>query len=213
MRVIRPRRGLPGSRAVVGGLLVAVGALGTWAAITSAGQTDDAHYVVADHLIAPGQRIASDDLRVESMDLPEGVRSSAFTDPGALVDSVALGPIGAGELLQSGSVSSPDDAEATAQLSFSVETDWAVAGALRVGDVIDVFTTDDRSTTAETRLVLNDVVVRRISAPDDDGLGADRDQTITVGVTSPDTIEDAVTATRTGTVTVVRVTDLTEGER
>lgn len=211
--MIRPRRGLPGSRAVVGGLLVAVAALGTWASITSAGRTNEAHYVVADRLIAPGQRIQPEDLRTVAMDLPEGVRPSAFTDPDALVESVALGPIASGELVQSGSVTSSKTAEAAAELSFSVETDWAVAGTLRVGDVIDVFTTDDRAATAVTTLVLDDVVIRRISEPGDDGLGSDRNQTITVGVASPDAVEAAVTATRTATVTVVRVTDLVEGER
>lgn len=198
---------------MVGGLLVAVGALGTWAAITGAGETDDQRYVVADHVIAPGQRIQPEDLRIESMDLPDGVDASAFTDAADLVDTIALGPIAVGELVQAGSVASAGAAEPAAQLSFSVETDWAVAGSLRVGDVIDVFTTDDRSAAAETTLVLDDVVVRRISEPGDDGLGADRNQTITVGVASPAAIEGAVTATRTGTVTVVRVTDLAEGER
>ena len=211
-RVIRPRRGLPGSRAVVGGLLVAVGALGTWASVTSAGRSEDSRYVVAARLIAPGQRIEPGDLRTETMDLPDRVRSSAFTDPEAIVESVALGPIGAGELVQSGSVATPKGAEAAAELSFSVETDWAVAGSLRVGDVIDVFATDDRAAAAVTTLVLDDVVIRRISEPGGDGLGADRSQTITVGV-SPAAVEDAVTATRTATVTVVRVTDLAEGER
>lgn len=198
---------------MVGGLLVAVGALGTWAAITSSGHTDEAQYVVADRLIAPGQRIEPGDLRTTPMDLPEGVRSSAFTNPDAVAESVALGPIAAGELVQSGSVASSDAGEAATELSFSVETDWAVAGSLRVGDVIDIFATDDRAATAATALVLNDVVIRRISKPGDDGLGADRSQTITVGVSSPDAVKDAVTATRTKTVTVVRVTDLAEGER
>lgn len=212
-RVIRPRRGLPGSRAVVGGLLVAVGALGTWAAISSAGQTDETTYVVADRLIAPGQRIQPGDLRTEVIDLPEGVRASAFTEPDDVVEAIALGPIAPGELVQSGSVASSDAADAAAELSFAVETDWAVAGSLRVGDVIDVFATDDRATEASTALVLDDVVIRRISEPGDDGLGTDRDQTITVGVASPADVANAVTSTRTATVTVVRVTGLAEGER
>lgn len=198
---------------MVGGLLVAVGALGTWAAITSAGRSDESRYVVTDRLIAPGERIQPGDLHTVAMELPEEVRSGAFTDPDAVVESVALGPIAAGELVQSGSVSLSDAAEAAAELSFSVETDWAVAGTLRVGDVIDVFATDDRAATAITTLVLDDVVIRRVSQPGDDGLGVDRNQTITVGVASPETVLDAVTATRTATVTVVRVTDLAEGER
>ncbi|MEO6989807.1 MAG: SAF domain-containing protein [Aquihabitans sp.] len=198
---------------MVGGLLVAIGALGTWAAITSAGRSDEARYVVVDRLIAPGQRIQPGDLHTVAMDLPEGIRSGAFTDPNDVAESVALGPIAAGELVQAGSVASSDAAEAAAELSFSVETDWAVAGTLRVGDVIDVFATDDRAATTITTLVLDDVVIRRVSKPGDDGLGADRNQTITVGITSPDAVVDAVTATRTATVTVVRVTDLAEGER
>ncbi|HEY4378497.1 MAG TPA: hypothetical protein VGM93_15125, partial [Acidimicrobiales bacterium] len=53
-RSIRPRRGLPGSRAVVGGLLVAVAALGTFAVTTGAGRHAVPRYIVARRPITAG---------------------------------------------------------------------------------------------------------------------------------------------------------------
>lgn len=208
---MKPHRGLPGSRAVVGGLLVAVGAIGTWVAATGSSSGPDETFVVADGLIAPGQRIEADHVRSIQLDLPDEVRAAVFTDAEAVIGSVALGPIEAGELVQAGSLST-GSVEPSAELSFSVETDWAVAGTLRVGDRIDVYATDDRASATSTELVLHEVVIRSISSPGGDGLGSDRSQTITVGVADPAAVESAVTATRTATVTVVRVTDLAEGE-
>ncbi|HEY4376975.1 MAG TPA: SAF domain-containing protein, partial [Acidimicrobiales bacterium] len=96
-RSIRPRRGLPGTRAVVGGLLVAVAALGTFAVTTGAGRHAVPRYVVARRPIAAGQRIQAGDLASAPIDLPGASRQSAFGRIAAVAGAVALGPIQPGE--------------------------------------------------------------------------------------------------------------------
>src|SRR5688500_7653472 len=63
-RVIRRRRPLPGNRAVVGGFLVAVAIVGTFATVSSAGDDHRITLVVARDDLAVGDRITADDLAV-----------------------------------------------------------------------------------------------------------------------------------------------------
>lgn len=203
---ISVRRGLPGSRAVVGGLLVALAAIGTWVAVSGAGRSDHDRYLVAARPIGPGQRIEADDLRWAAIALPDSLRTRAFADDGGILGSVALGPIDAGELIQAGAIAPPAGSPTAREISFSVEIDWAVAGTLRPGDRIDVFATQERTEGATSERVLSDATIRRVATSGGEGLGASRSQTITVAVEGTDLIQDLVTATRSATVTVVRVT-------
>lgn len=200
-RVIRPSRGLPSSRAAVGGLLVAVAAIGTWVAATGGGGGDRVGYVVARHDLAPGVELSADDLAVEDADLPEPLRAAAFGDPDELVGAVTRAPIGAGELVQSGSITGAESAATAAEVSFAVDSDWAVAGGLRVGDRIDLYTTADDGS---TELILGDVTVRSIGTPDD-AFGTSASQVVTIAIDDPVDFDDAVAAVRTGDLTVVRL--------
>ena len=103
-RTIRRRRTLPGSRAVVGGLLVAVAAVGTYAVATGAGGDAGTAYLAAAQDLPAGHRIERTDLGTVDADLPLATRARVFTDPDSLVGSVTLGPMHEGELVQSGAV-------------------------------------------------------------------------------------------------------------
>lgn len=205
-RTIRPRPGLPGSRAVVGGLLVALAAVGTWWAASGAGRSADERYVVASRTVGPGERIEADDVRLATLDLPGSLRSMAFLDARAVVGSVALGPLEPGELLQAGSIAPAAGSPDTREVSFAVEADWAVAGSLRAGDRIDVFATYEGTGAPTSTRVLTNATVRRVGNTGDEGLGESRTQTITVAVDGSDGAEDLVTAARAATITVLRVT-------
>jgi len=93
-RQIRRRRSLPGSRAVVGGLLVAaaaVGAFGTYAA-ASDGPSDSVVVLTRD--VGPGERLDAEDLAV-------------------VVEMRAdRGDVGAGRLAQRPARADPDDVRA-----------------------------------------------------------------------------------------------------
>jgi Flp pilus assembly protein CpaB len=206
-RVVHPRRGLPGSRAVVGGLLVAVAALGTWWAASGAGQDRSHPVVVAARSIGPGESVDAEAVTLVDLAVPAEVRGRTFTDPAGLDGAVALGPIDAGEIVQHGAVAdAATEGTGGGEVSFTVETDWAVGGALRIGDRIDVYATFDRADGPTSERVLAGAVIRRLSVPADTGFGEVRDQTITVSVADDETMARTVGATRAGTVTVVRVT-------
>ncbi len=66
---VRPRRGLPSGRAVVGGFLVALAAIGVFAAYTSATAEPVTEYVVAARDLTPGEQLTSGDVELVAIDL------------------------------------------------------------------------------------------------------------------------------------------------
>lgn len=203
--MLRPRAALPGTRAVVGGLLVAVAMVATWWAASGGARQPEGRYVVAARSIGPGQRLEPDDVRVAALDLPGPLRAASITDVDRIVGSVALGPIEEGELLQEGGLAPAAGAPDEREVSFVVEADWAVAGTLRVGDRIDVYATADDPGDEATEVVLTDVTVRSLGSAGDDRLGDRRTQSITVAVTGADEATRLVGAARGATLTVLRV--------
>lgn len=199
---IRRRRALPGSRAAVGGLLVTVAVLGTWYVSGDRGGGPSQQHVVAAVDLAAGHRLTPDDLGVIDVDLPADHRARTFGSPDELVDALTLGPIGAGEILQEGSVGIATASDG-AQFSFAVEQDWALAGDITVGDRIDVYATDRDE---RTDRVLTNVPVHAISARDDLGPGGSGRIVITVGDADADSTGRIIGPMRSSTLTVVRVT-------
>lgn len=205
-QILGHRPGLPGSRSVVGGLLVAIALVGTWWVASGLGGTKPARYVVAAHTIGPGQELTPEDLTTAPLVLSPASAARAFRRPADVAGAIALGPLAPGELVQLGAVAPPTDGRA--ELSFAVERDWAVAGALRVGDLIDLYATPDDG---ESRRILDGVRVQRIDSADEAGLGAGGRQVITVAVPTGTDLPATVAATRAEALTVVRVTDDTAG--
>lgn len=210
-RAPRPRRGLPDGRAVVGGLLVATAALGTWWITVEAGRTTPTRYVVAAHPIGPGHVIETGDLRLVPMVLSPSVAAGAFTDVPSVAGSVAVGPISEGALVQTGGMAPSTGAPTGREISFAVETPWAVDGTLRTGDRIDVFATAAAGADGDTRQVLSGAVVRRLSSTGG-GLGEPTGLTITVALHRSADLAGAVSALRTAELTVVRTTGMTSAE-
>lgn len=213
-RTIGPRKGLPGTRSVVGGLLVAVAALGTWLLATDAGAEEGTRYVVASRAVGPGERLSDADLAWARLDLPDDQRAHAFSDARELEGTVALGPIAPGELLQAGAIGPAAGTPEEREVSFAVDADWAVAGRLRSGDRIDVFATDSTGDDAASARVLADATIRRIDDTESDGFGDGNRQIITVGVRSgDDDVAPLITAARNGDLTVLRSTGSSPQER
>jgi Flp pilus assembly protein CpaB len=184
---------------------VATAALGSWWITTGATGTPSTSYVVAARSIDPGQRIEAQDLRLATLTLPPAIAATAFTDTSPVSGSIALGPIGAGGLLQRDSVAPSTGTRTGRELSFAVETPWAVDGALRPGDRIDVFATTTEGVEARTTKVLAGVLVRHLSNTGG-GLGEPTGMTITVAVPATADASRAVSALRGTDLTVARAT-------
>src|SRR4051812_10364383 len=77
-RPIHRRRSLPGTRAVVGALLVALAAVGLFVASTSASARGRVHVVVATRDLAIGDHIGSGEIGLQQVELPAATRRRTF---------------------------------------------------------------------------------------------------------------------------------------
>lgn len=195
-RRVRRRRGLPGGRAVVGGLLITVAAVAVFAAYLDATAAPTTRYVVTVSDVEPGTRVQPADLGVVAIDLPSDLTGQVFTDPGDVVGQVVTAPLGARELVAASDVADPGDAEGRAQQSFSVGASRALGERIRPGERIDVLATYDDYTLP----VLSGVrVLQREGA---------ETVTFTVALEDPEDALALANAVDSGEVTVVRTTEL-----
>lgn len=206
-RVIRPRRTWPGSRATVGGLLVAIAAIGLFAAFQNAGAGPDVRYVVARNAVAPGTVLTADHLGTQAMELPDSLAARSFTlaEHVDLVGAVTTQAIAAGELVQLSDlrVGTGQQVVAEHELSFSVESDRAVSGTLRAGERVDIIATIGSGPDAPTEVVGRDVLVLSVHRSDEAGLGGAR-QVVTVALHDDAAAVAVAAAVDKGTVTLVR---------
>lgn len=210
-RSVGRRRPLPGTRAVVGALLVALAALGTFMAYTDATAPPSVGYVVAGVDLAPGHVLSASDLTTAPMDLAPGVASRSFTRPDSLVGATVLAPLAAGELVQASHlVRLGDEATGARSMSFPVEADLALAGALRQGERIDVVATFGSGQEAYTTVVVRHVAVTGIT--DAGAAMGGRFTVVTVALETNDDVLALAHAVRAGKVTVVRSTGADQSE-
>lgn len=199
---LRPRRALPGSRAVVGGLLVAVAAVGIFAAVGGAGRGPSTRYAVAAHDLPAGEVVTADDFEMVAVDLPEDVRVNAFARPDNLVGAVVVGPVASGELIQAGGLAAPTDGDVPS-LSISIDRADANGGQLENGEFVQVFVTYGSGVTATTVAVSTDARVV-VSSSGDDTLAASEQVLVRLAVPSAEERSAIINATVAGRITLVR---------
>jgi Flp pilus assembly protein CpaB len=208
-RPVARRRSLPGSRAVVGGLLVAGSAVGLFGAYGSAHRGPSTAYVTVKHDVRPGDEIVTADLALVPIDLPAAQRAVSFTDPHRLVGTVALARLRRGELVQSADVAEVRDAGSRAQISVAVEPANAMNGDrafLRGGERVDVIATFTQGGTPSTRTVAQDVTVVDVLTADG-SLGTTGALTIVLSVRPAD-LEPIAGAAAAAKITLARTTGL-----
>lgn len=199
------RAALPNGRAVVGGLLVAAAAVGTYAAWASADDQPATRFAVATRDIAVGEVLDAGDLELVAMDAHPTVSSAAFEgdDASLLVGQVAVAPLRRGDLVQRSAVVVPEAADGARQLSFPIDVSAALAGTLEIGERVDVLVTEGGDVgEATTTVVAEGATVARILGGDDDG------GRLVVLLSVPDDTDllALTTAARVGELTLVRTT-------
>lgn len=195
---------------MLGGLLVAIAAVGVFAAWSGAGKGPSTRYVVATHPIAAGAVLNPDDLETAAIDLPRDQASRAFSEPASLVHSISLGPLDAGELVQSGNVLPPHGAQPRPEFSFGIDADRAVAGTLRSGDRIDILVTYGTGAGSVTQLVAANAHVLAVDGGVRNGLSDVRRQVLTIALATPDDLLALTNAVRAGEITVARSSGVKE---
>lgn len=199
-RVIQRRPGLPGGRAVLGGLLMAIAASGVFAAYAGAGKAPQEALVVASRDIRIGETIEADDIHLVRGALPASAR--AFSSERGVIGRLALGPIGSGELVQRGAITAERPGSAGVEVAITLPREQIAVGRLKQGERVDVYVTYDQRTSS----VVRDAQVVMIATRDDGSLTSEREISIVISVPSDDVVAALVHALRTGAVTVVRST-------
>lgn len=209
-RRIRRTRGLPGSRAVVGALLVTAAAVGVFAAYLDATATPDTSYVVVQGDVPIGTvltgSLLTDTTRfgLVAIDLPPELAANAIPSEEALgLEGLrTTAPLTAGDLLSRTALadgSLDDDAVA---LSFEVGIARAVAGSLEPGERVDVAVTYGQGGDAYSLYVARNVLLTDVTPA---GGGLDGDVLIlTLSVPDDERVLALVQAFNTGQVVVSR---------
>jgi Flp pilus assembly protein CpaB len=200
-RVIRRRTGLPGSRAVVGGLLMAMAAIGVFLAYEDASRGPTDPVVITRHAIRVGEVLEAQDLRVVAAELPADA-DGVFREVATVVGRVALSPIGESEMVQAGSVTDDQAAPRAHEVALTLPREQVAVGRLKQGERVDVFVTRGDRTTSVAR----GVQVVQIGSDGDASLTSEREVTLVVAAPTGDAAAALVHALRTGDVTVVRST-------
>jgi hypothetical protein len=155
-RVISSTRGLPSGRAVLGGLLVALAALGTYLVATRDGGGAARFYAVAARDLAPGTTVEAVDVKLAAIDLPPDQARGTFPVIDALVGATLRGPVQANGLFTDAIVERaaaaslgtdgggdvPAVGATYRELSVALPAANAVDGSLRPGDRVDIVATD-----------------------------------------------------------------------
>jgi Flp pilus assembly protein CpaB len=200
---------MPGRRAVVGGLLVAVAVVGTFAAYSTAGSAPSDRVLVARASVSPGDRLSAADVRVERATLPADLTEHVLSDPDDLADAVALVGLEPGEIVQRSAVlerdASASETTAVHEFSLPVDRDRALNGAIARGELVDVLATYGTSDAAYTVTVARRSRVVDV-ADTSGGLGSDGRVVLTLAMPSPDEVMAATHASAVAVVTVVRAT-------
>ena len=204
VRTVRRRRGLPGTRAVVGGLLVAASAVGLFAAATRSGDGPRRSYVVARHDLAAGARLQASDLQLAVMELSPLSRSRAFDAPQPLVGATLVAPLATGELVQSSAVVARRADAGSRELSFTLER-GRVSPAIKHGERADLLATYGTGTDAYTLVVVRQALLVAVERPRTSA-GDNGPATVTVAVDDPADALALAHAIQLGKITFVRAT-------
>ncbi len=193
-RAPSPRHALFGPRAVVGGLLVAVAMVGTFAAYSSADDTPADRVLVVRPDVRAGEPLAAGDVSEAPADLPEVDPGRGCSTPTpSLTGAIALAPLRSGDLLQRSAVlppgrSRPRRPTPRREFSLPVERDRALNGDIARGETVDVLATYGTGESAYTVTVARRAHVVDV-AETTGGLGSDGRIVVVVAL---DDAEDGV---------------------
>ncbi|MEY2463536.1 MAG: hypothetical protein QOH64_1674 [Acidimicrobiaceae bacterium] len=192
----------------MGGLLVALAAVGVFSAYRGASKQPSTRYVVVARDLAAGTILSPADLSTELVDLPGAVAGRAFTDPGTLVGRITIGPLREGELVQGSVVIDQSRVGTTYQVSLPVERSRALAGGLLAGEKVDLLVTYAN----ETIVVSRGATVIKSDTTSRGAIGPGGETTLILAVATPDEVLAIAHGSQAGKVTVVRATGVAASE-
>lgn len=206
-RRVERRVGLPSSRAVIGGLLMAVAAVSTFLAYAGAAADDTIDVLIATRALRAGDTITSADVELVPVELPGEVRG-LFGDPDAAVGRQMVAPVDEGEFLLASSTIDPVEGDETLEVAVSLPGNRAVSG-LSAGERVDIFSTWNGDV---TELIAVDARVLEFSG-DSGALLSGSDQVVVrLALADFAQVEAIVHAQAAGDITMIRSAIGTESE-
>lgn len=196
-RVVRDL-GLPSGRAVLGGLLMAVAALGTFAAQQGWGDDPRIPVLIAAEDLPIGHELSADDVRLVAVDVPDDVRG-LFGSIASIDGRRLLAPVAAGSFLHAGATTTVAADGEVLELGITVPASRAVGG-LRPGERVDVFATWSSDV---TELIAVDARVLAITGTSS-ALGSGTQVTLRLALDDLAQVEALVHGQAAGDLTVVR---------
>jgi hypothetical protein len=201
-RLVARRTGLPGSRAVVGALLMAVAALGVYLAHLEATREPTTGYVIATRDLHAGALLGPGDLALEVLDLPAATAARAFRNVEDLAGHVALAPVSAGEVLWASAVTGTERVEPSHEVALVLPRAHVAVARLQRGDRVDVFATAGPRTAS----IVRGALVVSATGGQGGAIAQEREVEVVVAVPTGEAVAALVHALRTGDVTIVRST-------
>lgn len=199
VRTVERRVGLPSGRAVVGGLLMAVAAVGTFLAYADASADDTIEVLIASRDLHPGQAITPSDVDLVAVDLPDQVGGLFGTVDAAVGRQLVTG-VEAGEFLVASATTERVEGEEVLEMSISIPGSRAV-GRLGAGDRVDVFSTWGGSV---TELIAVDARVLEVTGGTAGALTGGELVALRLALSDFDQVEAVVHAQAAGDITLIR---------
>lgn len=168
---------LPRGRAVAGGALVALSAVGLLAAHRAATTSDLHSYLVVRDAVVAGERIDAADLALAPMDLDPSTAPRAFRSGDLVVGRTARTDLVPGELVQRSDVGRPAATGPARRLGLLLPPERALGGDVDDGDRIDVV----RASAEDAVVVAAGALVRAV-ATEPGTLGSSADVRLTIVV-------------------------------
>ena len=202
---IRRRSSLPSSRAVVGGLLIAVAMVAVFLVASGATGGPAQQAVIARRPIAIGHRLTADDLDLAAVEVPDPTRARLFTTLDAAVGAITVAPLDADELIaRAAVVATGNDLADTHDFSFPVDRERAVNGHLQPGETLDVLATYGTGDAARTEMVARGVRLLDLEEAGKATIGSNGKVVVTLAMTSADDVLRAAHASEVAAITLVR---------
>jgi Flp pilus assembly protein CpaB len=203
-RRVHGRRQLPSGRAVLGGLLVAMAMLVSFAVANHHDHGRLQAVVVARHQVRPGTPLTAADLATEHAQLPGSMAARTFASTADLVGQVTLGPLDGGDVIERTQVVRPDVAPDRHELSFPIDRERALDGNLEPGQTVDLLATYGTGDSARTVVVARAVRLIDVSDGSHESLESAGKLVITVALADANQALRAAHATQVAALTLVR---------
>ena len=213
LRTLRTPGSLPSGRALVGALLVTTAAVLAFASVRSTQHGPDGAVVVAVGPIGPGERLTADRLEVVTVDVPGALAERTYGRIDDVLDAVAVGALADGDPVLRSSVVAADQVPGGRRVvSFSLDRDRALDGALQAGEALDLLATYGTGESAVTQVVARRAALVRVDDAARGGLASAGKITVVVGLPSDEEVVRVAHASQVAAVTLVRSVDPTSTE-